>query len=154
MSHSQGCVRKGNLCQRCVTTRDCEILQSLLKGWYNFLEMTQQQQILKFATKQGCSTVLYVHTGYAHFFNQPLKPCKLENPARSDRLQICLFVYSIHQISDTHYLYPDLKMKGRKKLTQSLHVQSALSNLRKSNRQGFKTKVKKRFPSGISLLFY
>lgn len=69
--HSQVCcVRKGNLGVINVTTGDCEILQSLLKGWCHFLEMTQQQQqILKSATKKGCTTVLYVHTGYAHFLN-------------------------------------------------------------------------------------
>lgn len=75
---------------RVVMTGDCEILQSSLKGWCNFLEMTQQQQ--------GCTIVLYVHAGYAHFFNQPLKPCKLENPARPEKLQICSFVYNIHKV--------------------------------------------------------
>lgn len=68
-----------------VMTGDCEVLQSLLKGWCNFLEITQQQQILKFAIKQGCITVLYVHKQYAHFFSQPLKPCQLKNPACPDR---------------------------------------------------------------------
>lgn len=100
-----------------VMTGDCEILQSLLQGWCNVLEMTQQQQqqILKFSNKllYYCTVRIY---RMCPFFQPAIKTSQTKEPCASRQtsdLYICL--QFTPNGGDLPKLYPDTKIKGRKK---------------------------------------